>query len=68
MDQKNSIDTELHVEYYVTLIHIPIKLNSFTDDLEINIDTRIFHRSFSQLDLGNATMQPSLETSVHMCS
>ena len=41
----------------VTLMLIPSNRNSNTDDLEINLDTIIYHGAFYQIDLGNATMQ-----------
>ena len=47
---KNIVDDELLVEDDVPLTPIPRNLN--------------FHRAFSQPDLGNATMQPVLETPV----
>ena len=50
------------------MMPIPRNLNSNTDDLEINLDTRIFHGAFYQLDLVNATMKLGLKTSVDMYS
>ena len=38
---KNSLDVELRVEDDVPLMPIPRNRNSNTDDLEINLDTRI---------------------------
>ena len=45
-------------------MQIPRNRNSNTNDLEINIDAITFYGAFYQLDLGNATIQLSLETSL----
>ena len=51
---KNSVDDELRVEDDVPLMPIPRNLNC--------------HGEFSQLDLGNAKLQPGLETPVDIYS
>ena len=51
---KNSVDDELHVEDDVPLMSIPRNLNC--------------HGAFSQLGLGNATMQPGLDNPVDIYS
>ena len=50
----------------VLLMSIPRNRNSNTDDLEINVDTRIFRGAFFQIDLVNETMQLGLKNLVDM--
>ena len=47
---------------------MPINQNRNKDDMAINLDTIIFHGEFYKLDLGNATMQLCVNTSVGIYS
>ena len=66
--QSNTVDAELHVEDDVPLMPIPRNCNSNTDDLEINLYMSICCGIFSQVGIGNATIQLGLKTSADMYS
>ena len=56
----NSVYAEISVEDDLSLMPLPRNHNSNIDDLAINLDTRFFHGSFYQLDLGYLTIQLGL--------